>query len=254
LRGQEYNGWYWDKFIGERITGSAVNHFQNIYSYQAAEYHRMIAAEDVDGNLLPALRQVASLEGKRILDLGSGTGRIPLLLREIPCQITSLELSRPMLQEQRTQREQGGGAWNLLQGDLRNLPFHSGMFDLVLAGWAIGHFAGWYPKNWQDEIGRGLWEMLRTAAPGGAVIILETMTTGSLTPAPPNEGLAEYYRWLENSWGFHCEVIRTDYDFANVETAAAYTEFFFGPVLAADIRKNGWARVPEWTGVWSRKV
>ena len=38
------------------------------------------------------------------------------------------------------------------------------------------------------------------------------------------------------------------------EEAVARTEFFFGPELAARIRANGWARLPEWTGVWSRRA
>ena len=36
--------------------------------------------------------------------------------------------------------------------------------------------------------------------------------------------------------------------------AAAQTEFFFGEDLASLIRQNGWARLPEWTGVWSKRV
>jgi hypothetical protein len=37
-----------------------------------------------------------------------------------------------------------------------------------------------------------------------------------------------------------------------VDAAVARTEFFFGPELAEKIRANGWARLPEWTGVWHR--
>ena len=40
----------------------------------------MITAEDVDGNLLATLSSLVSFQGKRVLDLGTGTGRIPLLL------------------------------------------------------------------------------------------------------------------------------------------------------------------------------
>ena len=79
---------------------------------------------------------------------------------------------------------------------------------------------------------------------------METMTTGSLTPAPPTPALAEYYAWLENEWGFQRQVIATDYQFASVEQAVEYTAFFFGEELARQIRANGWARLPEWTGVW----
>lgn len=63
------------------LRAAHKDHFKNIYSSQAGAYHRMIAAEGVDGALLPALLRVDSLAGKRILDLGSGAGRIPLLLK-----------------------------------------------------------------------------------------------------------------------------------------------------------------------------
>ena len=59
-----------------------MDHFQRIYSHEADKYHQAIAVEDVDGNLLPAIERVISLRGKRILDLGTGTGRLPLLFGE----------------------------------------------------------------------------------------------------------------------------------------------------------------------------
>jgi hypothetical protein len=83
---------------------------------------------------------------------------------------------------------------------------------------------------------------------------METLSTGSLTPAPPTEALAHYYAWLEADWGFNRQEIQTDYQFASVEEAVARTEFFFGPGLAATIRRQGWSRLPEWTGVWGKRI
>jgi len=137
---------------------------------------------------------------------------------------------------------------------MRYLPFPSAWAQVVTAGWAIGHLRGWHADEWQTQIGRVLQEMRRVVAPGGVVIIMETLTTGALTPAPPTPGLAEYYAWLENEWGFVRETISTDYQFASVDEAAARSEFFFGPELAEKIRANGWARVPEWTGVWNKQL
>jgi hypothetical protein len=91
-------------------------------------------------------------------------------------------------------------------------------------------------------------------APGGSLIILETLTTGSLTPAPPTPGLSEYYAWLESEWCFKRSVISTDYIFNDVQSAVQYTLFFFGAELAESIRRNQWSRLPEWTGIWSRTV
>lgn len=231
-----------------------MDRFIEIYTTQAEAYHRAITAEDVDGRLLPALESVAPLRGARVLDLGSGTGRLPLLFAGLARQVVALDLHRAMLREQQQQRDVIHGHWPLVQGDMRRLPFPSASFNLVTAGWAIGHLTGWYPDAWRAEISRVLSEMHRVALPGGALIIIETLTTGSLTPAPPTPALTDYYLWLENDWRFTRQEIRTDYQFASVEEAVARTEFFFGPSLSVAIRKNGWARLPEWTGVWGKRV
>lgn len=94
--------------------------------------------------------------------------------------------------------------------------------------------------------------MQRVVVPGGALMIMETLSTGSLIPAPPNAELAEYYDWLEQAWGFCRQTIQTGYRFPSVDEAVARTEFFFGPELAARIRELSWARLPEWTGLWSK--
>jgi hypothetical protein len=96
--------------------------------------------------------------------------------------------------------------------------------------------------------------MHRVVTAKGALIIMETLTTGSLTPAPPSQGLADYYAWLENEWGFSRQEVSTDFQFAGIDEAVARTEFFFGPDLASKVRENGWTRIPEWTGVWGKQI
>jgi ubiquinone/menaquinone biosynthesis C-methylase UbiE len=231
-----------------------MDHFEKIYATQAEAYHQMIAPEDVDGNLLFTLKQITPLENITLLDLGSGTGRIPILLHEIVKQVIALDLNYPMLQEQGNQQQTIGAVWSLVHGDNRLLPFLDHWVDLVTAGWALGHLRGWFVGDWQHQIGRILAEMERVAVPGGSLIIMETLTTGALEPAPPTLELAEYYAWLEESWGYTRHTIQTDYLFASVDDAVAKTEFFFGPELADLIRENGWARLPEWTGVWCKRV
>lgn len=229
-----------------------MDHFHQIYTGRAADYHQLIQAEDVDGHLPALLGQLAGWRDKRVLDLGTGTGRVPLLLHHKTRHIIGLDLHQAMLRENARQRAQAGGTWSLVQGDMVGLPFPAGAFDVVLAGWAIGHFTGWYPGDWPSRTGRVLAEMQRVLAPAGALFIIETLGTGQPAPAPPTDLLARYYQALETTWGFTRHTLRTDYQFPSLAAAIAHIEFFFGPALAAQVRQQQWQRLPEWTGVWHK--
>ncbi|MEJ2759146.1 MAG: class I SAM-dependent methyltransferase [Anaerolineales bacterium] len=222
------------------------DHFIQIYNHHGQAYHELIRYEDVDGNLRPAMEAVTSFRGKAILDLGTGTGRIPLLFPETP--VTGLDLHLDMLLE--NQRQQAPDPARLVQADMRSLPFGGHSFEIVTSGWALGHFTGWFEEEWETEATKVLNEIHRVVMPGGTKIILETMSTGSLTPAPPNYALAAYYEWLEELWGFNRQVIQTDYLFDDLAQAFRLTRFFFGDELAKKVRKQGWVRLPEWTGLW----
>jgi len=157
-----------------------------------------------------------------------------------------------MLQENRFNTKEL--SLKLVQGDIRFLPFPNCRFDIVTAGWAIGHITGWYPNSWKEQATRILDHAARTLRPGGWIIILETLTTGSNIPAPPTASLGEYYGWLENTWGFSRTEIQTDFQFETLAQSEYYAQFFFGQELANRVRKNHWLRLPEWTGLWFKRI
>lgn len=238
--------------LGEGVEMS--DYFKNIYKHHADAYHQMISAEDAEKQLLPAIEGIVSLAGKRVVDLGSGTGRFPLLLHGQPlASLTAIDLHEGMLREQMRQRRHLQGNWRLLQADICNLPLAAGCADVVMVGWAMGHFQSWFADHWQEKVSRAVEEMTRITAAGGMLLIFETMGTGTPTAAPPTTGLANYYQFLEQTLGFRRQVIATDFVFDTVEQAVANLEFFF-PFLAERIVQNQWTRIPEWTGVWSRSV
>jgi len=227
------------------------DHYLDIYKHHADLYHRMIEAEDVDGNLLPALKRLGSISGKRVIDLGSGTGRLPLLIHDQTTQVIGVDLHEGMLIEQLNQIQRVGGKWDLVQGDIRELPFPNEWTDVVTAGWAIGHFQSWFADDWEIQVDKVINEMIRVTNTGGVIIIIETLTTGSLTPAPPTEGLAKYYARLEEQCGFSRQEISTDYKFKDIAESKELIGFFFGKELEEKVLQNNWTRVPEWTGIWS---
>ena len=187
-----------------------------------------------------------------MLDLGTGTCRIPLLIADRTQAVVSVDLHLAMLRVNQLNQARGTGRWDLVQADMRELPFSNRWAEVVTAGWAIGHLRDWYPDKWQTEMARVLGEINRVAVPNATVVIFETLTTGSLTPAPPSDHLAEYYGWLEDVQRFSRHVFRTDYQFADLAEAVELTGFFFGSELATRVRNNNWVRVPEWTGMWIR--
>jgi ubiquinone/menaquinone biosynthesis C-methylase UbiE len=227
-----------------------MDHFQQIYTHEAAAYHRLIAAEDVEGNLLPALQALTTFPGQRVLDIGSGTGRIPLLLHDKAATIIALDRYPAMLREQKRQQDQVQARWSLVQGEMAQLPFGPAGFDVTIAGWVIGHLTEWAAAHWLPVAGQVVGEMERVTRPGGVLIIIETLGTGRTTPAAPTPALAEYYVWLETDQGFHQLEISTDYRFNNLPEAITLTGFFFGPEMAELVRTWEWIRVPEWTGIW----
>lgn len=233
---------------------TGMDHFIKIYREHARSYHVMIEAEDADNNLQQGLDRLFPRPVDRLLDLGTGTGRLALMLSHKAGHITGLDLHTAMLQENRNQRRIAGKYWNLIQGNMAHLPFADRSFDAVTAGWAIGHLTGWLPDTWRDAIQVVLGEMSRVAAPGGLLAILETLTTGAANPAPPTPALGEYYDFLEGDHGFNRITLSTDYAFQSPAEAARKTEFFFGPDLAGKIIENQWARVPEWTGLWTKRM
>lgn len=227
-----------------------MDHFQRIYNDEAETYQRLIAAEDVDGNLLPALRAITPLSGKRVLDLGTGTGRLPLLLHESVKSMAGIDRYAAMLQEQQRQQARVGRNWPLVQGDMARLPFGPAGFDVAIAGWAVGHLTAWAAGQWPQAAGQVVQEMTRVTRPEGTLIIIETLGTGRVSPAAPNLALRDYYAWLEAHHGFHRLEIATDYQFQDLAEAVDLTGFFFGSEMAERVRNRHWLRVPEWTGIW----
>ena len=227
--------------------------FDRIYAHHAEEYDALVAAEDCDQRLLPALEAIAPLAGATVLEVGVGTGRVTRLLVSKGARVVGLEWVAAMLAVAR--RHAGRlppGRCELIRADARALPVRSGWADVALAGWVFGHLRSWQPERWRDEVARGLGELDRALRPGGTLILIETLGTGEERPSPPSAALAEYYAWLEQAQGMRSTSLRTDYRFADVETAARATGLFFGEAFAARVRRESWARVPECTGLWWR--
>jgi ubiquinone/menaquinone biosynthesis C-methylase UbiE len=228
-----------------------ADHFQEIYTKHADKYEALVRREDCQGNILRTLREIRPLSGNDVVEFGAGTGRLTLMLAPLVRYIHVFDGSQHMLDVTIDKLKQAGFAnWHAEAADNRAIPVASGSADLSIQGWSFGHFCGWYPDTWRDEIGKAVGEMKRVLRPGGTAIILETLGTGREMPQAPTEGLAAYYKWLETEQGFTGTWIRTDYQFESLDEAKSLAAFFFGDELASDVVKNNWVFLPECTGVW----
>lgn len=232
-----------------------ADHFQTIYRQHADQYELLIAREDYQQRLLPAIAAVCSLEEARVVEMGAGTGRLTRLLAPVVGSIVGFDASRHMLEEARQQLSRTGCRnVSLAVADNRRLPVRAGCADLAIEGWSFGHLTGWYPDAWRAEVKRALDEMLRLVKPGGTAIILETLGTGREDPYPPATVLAEFYEYLEHERGFTRTWLRTDYRFESLAEAELLTRFFFGEDFAQHVIEEKWVVLPECTGLWWREV
>jgi ubiquinone/menaquinone biosynthesis C-methylase UbiE len=230
------------------------DHFQNIYDNHADLYDALVTREDYQGNILPALNKIRPLAGTDVVEFGAGTGRLTRLLAPVVKSIRAFDASQHMLDVAATTLQATGATnWTLNIGDNRHLPAADHSADVTIEGWSFGHLRGWYPDTWRDEVNAALAEMQRILRPGGVAILIETMTTGSQTPRPPTEGLAELYQFWETEHGFSATPIRTDYQFVSLTEAEQLTRFFFGDELADRVVREKWVILPECTGIWWRK-
>ncbi|MFL5800511.1 MAG: class I SAM-dependent methyltransferase [Roseiflexaceae bacterium] len=225
--------------------------FQTIYAQHADQYDQLVAREDYQDNIIRALSQIRPLAGLDVVELGAGTGRLTMLLAPLARSIRVFDASQHMLDVAAEKLARAGlQNWELAVADNRALPVDDASADLAIAGWTFGHMTEWYPETWRDEIGKALGEMRRALRPGGTAIVLETLGTGRETPKPPVERLAVYYAMLEQDYRFAATWIRTDYRFASAAEAEALTSFFFGVAMPASVTEEGYAIVPECTGIW----
>ena len=223
-------------------------HFADIYRDEPRKYQRLVAAEDCRGELAARVAQLAETSS-RIVDIGTGTGRLAVALCGPAAEIHGIDCEAAMLEVARGRLGGCEGKWQLSVADARKLPAVTGWADAAIAGWVFGHFTEWHPDSWPAELDRALGEMDRVVRLGGKQVVIDTLGTGVLEPQAPNRALADYHTRLEQL-GFRRSVLRTDYQFATVDEAIELLDWFFG--LGDWARRHSDTQVPEYTGWWER--
>lgn len=158
---------YWLIVLGEgTYLGRYAVRF--IYQHGARFYddaRRAVVASD-ETVLLPIFRAALSaVDAPRVLDVATGTGRVPLLLARQPWfsgSVAGLDITPAMLERARLKLASVGAIVELRLGEAGALPWPAASFDLVTSLEALEFFPR--PR-------RALAEMARTLRPGGTLVI-----------------------------------------------------------------------------------
>lgn len=217
-----------------------------IYTSHAREYDELVAWEDCAGNLGKALESLVPT-GARVLELGAGTGRVTKLYAGRAGSVTCCDRSAHMLERARANLSAFGAkiGYCLADNDAPGKP--GGPYDVIIEGWSFGHSAVAHASDiaeWFAALHAGLLGLL---APGGSIVVIETLGTLTDRPRAPGPALGEFYDLLEGAFGYRRTVLDTGYRFEDGEEARRILGFFFGDGMAARI--DG-PLVPEYSGLW----
>jgi SAM-dependent methyltransferase len=136
---------------------------EQAYEAIAPVYDDFTAHHDYElwlGNILPKAR-CHGLRGRRLLDVGCGTGKSFLPMLERGWEVTACDISPSMLE---LARAKAGDAARLSVADMRKLP-EIGEFDLV---WALDDAVNYLLSG--EELGEALSGMRANLAPDGLLM------------------------------------------------------------------------------------
>jgi ubiquinone/menaquinone biosynthesis C-methylase UbiE len=147
-------------YLGPRVvawTYDLVSHrYDAIKRFQPWAENWFVAA--------PVLVELETVEQPLILDVATGTGRMPeaLLRNGFQGQIVGLDLSRGMLRRAREKLADSGDQMSYVWQDASTLPFDDGAFDAVTCLESL---------EFMPRPPEALAEMVRVLAPGGLLFL-----------------------------------------------------------------------------------
>lgn len=148
------------------IRTSREKHAADYFARHAGEWDRLRALLTPSAQVEDALCRALDPEPLgRLLDIGTGTGRIAELLAGRADHVVGLDRSPEMLRLARARLQNlPSEMWELTQGDFSALPFPAASFDTVVLHQVL-HYA--------TEPGFPLAEAARVCRPGGRIAIVD---------------------------------------------------------------------------------
>lgn len=148
--------------VRSRRADAASEYFERIAPIWDEERSLHAAAATVEGVILDV---IGDRPLGRVLDVGTGTGRMLQLLAQRADRAIGLDASHSMLSVARANLERlGVQGWELRQGDVHSPPLERASFDLVVIHQVL---------HYLDDPARALAEAGRLVAPSGRLLIVD---------------------------------------------------------------------------------
>ncbi len=203
---------------------------------------------DPDGLLADAMREIADHRGRRVLDVGCGSGyHLPWFAAQA-AHVTGVEPHPPLVAAAR-ERARGLDHVTVLEGLAQELPLPDACIDVAHARWAYFFGPGCEP---------GLEELDRVMAPGGTAFVIDNDATRSTFGRwfrrqwPAYDPAAIERFWTRRGWERRPVMIRWEQPTRADFEAVVGIEF--DPALARDIlRTHAGADVDYAVNLWWRR-
>jgi SAM-dependent methyltransferase len=119
--------------------------------------------------------EIVAAAPPRVLEVGPGPGELSeRMLKELDCEVVALDVSERMVELCRARGVEAR------VGDIQELPFEDGSFDLVVAAWVLFHVS---------DLDRGLSEIARVLEPGRRLVAV-TNSEQHLAEAREHAGIS----------------------------------------------------------------
>jgi len=135
---------------GPRATAPKDHYSYSVYADPAmADRFEQVRFGGPIGALLAETQEsvlaafVGALEGRAVLDVGTGTGRAALALAARGGRVTGVDASNEMLRVARERAHARGLSVTFAPADAHRLPFESGSFDLAVCLRVLMHTPDW---------------------------------------------------------------------------------------------------------------
>jgi ubiquinone/menaquinone biosynthesis C-methylase UbiE len=170
-------------------------------------------ADSWDHSAMPGLEKIAQavvdeaqpVDGKTVLDLGSGSGQLTFQLADRAREVTAVDFSQPML-DRLAERARAEGIENVdtRQADLQSLELPPNSVDVIVTNYALHHLR-------HPEKARLLEKAAGWLKPGGRIVIGDMMfglasdrdgrrIVATKVAAIARKGPAGWWRLAKNAW------------------------------------------------------